>query len=67
MGVLFIMGTVSPIFFVYPLYWCLAGLAVGYMRLVERGQVAAAANAKLAAVAQANTRVASQPRRGAAH
>lgn len=66
-GVLFIMGTVSPIFFVYPLYWCLAGLAVGYMRLVERGQVAAASNAKLAAVAQANTRVASQPRRGAAH
>jgi hypothetical protein len=38
LGSLFIMGTVSPIFFVFPIYWCLAGLSVGYMRLIERGE-----------------------------
>ena len=37
-GVLFVIGTVSPIFLVYPLYWCLAGLAVGYGRLIVRGE-----------------------------
>ena len=37
-GVLFIIGTVSPIFFVYPLYWCLIGLAVGYGCLIARGE-----------------------------
>ena len=36
-GVLFIIATVSPIFFVYPIYWCVAGLAVGYGRLIVRG------------------------------
>ena len=37
-GVLFMIGTVSPIAFVYPLYWSLAGLAVGYGRLIARGE-----------------------------
>ena len=37
-GMLFVIGTVSPIFFVYPLYWSLAGLAVGYGRLIVRGE-----------------------------
>ena len=39
LGVLFIIGTVSPIFFVYPIYWCLAGMAVGSC-LIERGKPA---------------------------
>ena len=37
-GVLFVIGTVSPIFFVYPLYWSLVGLAVGYECLIARGE-----------------------------
>jgi len=36
-GVLFIIATVSPIFFVYPLLWALTGMAVGYARLVTTG------------------------------
>jgi hypothetical protein len=35
-GVLFIIGTVSPIFFVYPLLWTLVGLSVGFSLLVQR-------------------------------
>jgi hypothetical protein len=38
LGVLFIIATVSPIFFVYPIYWSLAGLLVGYGRLMARGE-----------------------------
>jgi hypothetical protein len=38
LGVLFIIATVSPIFNVYPLYYTLAGLAVGFGRLVARGE-----------------------------
>jgi hypothetical protein len=38
LGALFIMGTVSPIFFVFPLYWMLAGLMVGFAQMVQRGQ-----------------------------
>lgn len=38
-GVLFVIATVSPIFFIYPIYWSLAGLAVGYGRLIARGEV----------------------------
>lgn len=38
LGVVFIIGTVSPIFFVYPLLWSLVGLCVGYMCLIERGE-----------------------------
>ncbi len=41
-GTLFVMGTVSPIFFVFPLYWCLTGLAVGFSCMVERQAAAAA-------------------------
>jgi hypothetical protein len=37
-GVLVTIATVSPIFFVYPIYWCLAGLMVGYTQLVMRGE-----------------------------
>lgn len=36
--VLFVIATVSPIFFVYPIYWTVAGLAVGYGCLVVRGE-----------------------------
>ena len=39
-GVLLTIATVSPIFFVYPVYWCLAGLMVGYTQLVARGEPA---------------------------
>lgn len=45
LGVLLIIGTVSPIFFVYPLFWSLAGLAVGYMRLAEHGEARAVSRA----------------------
>lgn len=45
-GVLFIIGTVSPIFFITPIYWCLGGLAVGYARLVEQGEPQAQARAE---------------------
>lgn len=34
LGVLFVIATVSPIFLVYPIYWSLAGLAVGYGRMI---------------------------------
>lgn len=34
-AVMFIIATVSPIFFVLPLLWSLTGMAVGYTRLVE--------------------------------
>jgi hypothetical protein len=37
-GVLVTIATVSPIFFVYPIYWCLAGLMVGFTQLVARGE-----------------------------
>ena len=39
LGVMFMIGTVSPIAFVYPLYWTLAGLAVGYRLLIARGEI----------------------------
>jgi hypothetical protein len=35
-GILFMIGAVSPILSVYPLYWCLLGLAVGFDRLIAR-------------------------------
>lgn len=41
-AVLFIIATVSPIFFVYPLLWALTGMAVGYARLVATGNEARA-------------------------
>jgi hypothetical protein len=41
-GALFIMGTVSPIFFVFPLYWMLAGLMVGLAQMVKQGEPAGA-------------------------
>jgi O-antigen ligase len=37
LGVLFVIGTTSPIFSVYSIYWALAGLAVGYRLLIARG------------------------------
>lgn len=37
-GVLVTIATVSPIFLVYPLYWCLTGLMVGFTQLVARGE-----------------------------
>ncbi len=37
-GVLITIATVSPICFVYPIYWCLAGLMVGFTQLVARGE-----------------------------
>ncbi len=37
-GALITIATVSPIFFVYPLYWCLTGLMVGFTQLVARGE-----------------------------
>ena len=40
LGVLFVIATVSPIFNVYPLYYSLAGLAVGYAGLIARGEPA---------------------------
>lgn len=57
-GALFIMGTVSPIFFVFPLFWCLAGLAVGYTRMVALGDKATAGvgNAASAAIGTASMR-----------
>jgi len=39
-GVLVTIATVSPLFFVYPIYWCLAGLMVGFTQLVARGEPA---------------------------
>lgn len=42
-GMLVTIGTVSPIYFILPLYWVLAGLAVGYRRMVEVGEPQAAA------------------------
>ena len=45
LGVLFMIGSVSPIFFIYPLYWSLVGLAVGYSRLIARGEPRLASNA----------------------
>lgn len=38
LGVLFVIATVSPIFLIYPIYWSLAGLAVGYGRLIAKGE-----------------------------
>lgn len=37
-GVLVTIATVSPIFFVYPIYWVLVGLMVGFTQLVARGE-----------------------------
>lgn len=37
-GVLITIATVSPIFFVYPIYWCLTGLLVGFTQLIARGE-----------------------------
>lgn len=39
-GVLFIIFTVSPIFNVYLFFYCLVGMAVGFGRLVARGEPA---------------------------
>lgn len=36
LGCMFIIGTMSPIFFVYPLIWTLAGLCVGFRQMVVR-------------------------------
>jgi hypothetical protein len=44
-GVLFIIGTVSPIFFIYPLLWTLVGLSVGFSLLVQRSAARATAGA----------------------
>jgi O-antigen ligase len=52
-GVLVTIATVSPIFFVYPIYWCLAGLMVGFTQLVARGEPVTA-RAGLAAVRPGN-------------
>jgi O-antigen ligase len=53
-GALVIMATVSPIFFVFPLYWCLVGLSVGYVSLVSRDEAAKTNRARaVAAAAQA--------------
>ncbi len=41
-AVLFIIATVSPIFFVYPLLWSLTGMAVGYTRLIASGDTSRA-------------------------
>lgn len=54
-GVLVTIATVSPIFFVYPIYWCLAGLMVGFTQLVARGEPATAADRR-------NQPVATRPR-----
>jgi O-antigen ligase len=35
--VLFVIATVSPISFIYPIYWSVVGLAVGYGQLAARG------------------------------
>lgn len=48
-GVLFVIATVSPIFFVYPIYWSLVGLSVGFRRMVLQGEVRAAPAAGAAA------------------
>jgi hypothetical protein len=37
-GVLVTIATLSPIFFVYPLLWCLTGMAAGFPRLVTTGK-----------------------------
>jgi hypothetical protein len=50
-GALFIMATVSPIFFVFPLYWCLVGLSVGYIGLISRREAAAKSSRAQAATA----------------
>jgi hypothetical protein len=47
-GVLFVIATVSPIFFVYPIYWSLVGLSVGFRRLVLAGEVQAGSAARVA-------------------
>jgi O-antigen ligase len=38
LGILFMIATVSPISFIYPILWSVAGLAVGYGRLLARGE-----------------------------
>jgi len=49
-GVLFIMTTVSPISFVFPLYWSIAGMMVGFAQMVKReAQVQAGASARTTA------------------
>jgi len=60
-GALVIMATVSPIFFVFPLYWCLVGLSVGYVGLISRGEAAAKTN-RAQAVAAAAQAAAVAPR-----
>ncbi len=66
-GVLFIMGTVSPIFFVYPLYWSLVGLAVGYARLVARDGAAYKSPAREASPQRVGTATATSARGGLRH
>lgn len=36
LGMMFIIATMSPIFFVYPLIWTVAGLCVGYRQMILR-------------------------------
>jgi hypothetical protein len=36
LGMLFMIGAVSPILSVYPIYWCIVGLSIGYCGLVAR-------------------------------
>lgn len=38
LGMLFMIGAVSPILSVYPLYWCIVGLSIGYCGLVARSR-----------------------------
>lgn len=38
LAIMFMIGATSPILSVYTLYWCIIGLAVGYSRLVARGE-----------------------------
>lgn len=66
LGVLFIMGTVSPIFFVYPLYWSLVGLAVGYARLIAREGAAYKSPARLATAQQLGSASPTSAARGGA-
>jgi hypothetical protein len=64
-GALFIMATVSPIFFVFPIYWCLVGLSVGYIGLISRSETAARASRALAASSNARVATAAHQHRNA--
>lgn len=37
LGVLFMIGTTSPVLAIPTIYWCMGGLAIAYARLVEQG------------------------------